>query len=176
MRKQFERAAAIESFTNYIYFLMDADRKSTPLKAIQGEIWRSGYESGELKSEIFQDVARAFVRWNRAGKLITIFSSGSVLAQKLIFKFSDCGDLTGFISDYFDTNIGGKKDAGSYRKIAAKMSFPPVENFLFVSDAAEELDAARAAGMQTQLCVRAGNAPLAGASKHRIINNFDEIE
>lgn len=167
---------SVWSIAAYANFLIDGDRKSTPLKSLQGKIWQSGYESGELESEIFDDVPRAFERWKTHGKRVAIFSSGSVLAQKLLFKHTNYGDLTGYISAYFDTNVGGKKDAASYLKIASAQGFPPVENFLFVSDISAELDAAHHAGMQTLLCVRAGNARLQGASKHKIIHSFDEIE
>lgn len=164
-----------EKITNYLHFLIDIDRKSTPLKSLQGKIWQAGYESGELESVIFEDVSRAFERWKSEGKAISVFSSGSVLAQKLIFKYSNYGDLTDFISNYFDTNIGGKREAESYRKIAAAKSFPPVENFLFISDIVAELDAARAAGMQTALSLRDGNPPIEEETTHRIIQSFDEI-
>ncbi len=172
---QTERENAVENFTNYANFLIDSDRKSTPLKSLQGKIWKAGYESGEIVSEVFADVAPAFERWRKQDKTIAIYSSGSVLAQRLLFKHTNYGDLTGFISSYFDTCGGGKKEAESYLKIASEKSFPPVENFLFVSDVEEELDAARQAGMKTLLSFRQGNAPMPSASKHQIIYSFDEI-
>lgn len=165
-----------ETITNYLQFLIDADRKSTPLKSLQGKIWQKGYESGELESVMYEDVPRAFRRWKDSGKTIVIFSSGSVLAQKLIFKYSNYGDLTGYISDYFDTIVGGKREAESYRQIASAMSFPQVENFLFISDVPAELDAARTAGMQTALSARPGNPAIEEETAHRIIQSFDEIE
>ena len=165
-----------QSVSQYLKFLIEADRKSTPLKSIQGKIWKDGYETGELKAEIYADVPKAFERWKTAGKLIAIYSSGSVLAQKLLFKYTDCGDLTEFISHYFDTNTGGKKDSASYGKIAFALGFPPVEN-LFISDVTAELDAAKKAGMQTLLSVREGNKPIeTGANLHQIIHSFDEID
>src|SRR5689334_10840774 len=33
----------------YLHWLMDQDRKSTALKAIQGKIWLEGYKRGELR-------------------------------------------------------------------------------------------------------------------------------
>ncbi|HVE56452.1 MAG TPA: acireductone synthase, partial [Pyrinomonadaceae bacterium] len=147
------RADAPESVANYLKFLIEVDRKSTPLKSLQGKIWQAGYESGELRSEMFEDVPHAFERWKAQGKTIAIFSSGSVLAQKLIFKYSNSGDLSGFISEYFDTNIGSKKEAESYVKIAAALNHPP-KRIAFVSDILAELDAARNAGFQTTLAVR----------------------
>ena len=99
---------------------------------------------------MFADVPRAFERWKAAGKTIAIYSSGSVLAQKLIFKYSNFGDLSGFISDYFDTNVGHKRETESYVKIAAALNHPP-KRVAFVSDIPAELDAAQTAGMQTVL-------------------------
>lgn len=164
------------SIASYANFLIDRDRKSTGIKSLQGKIWQSGYETGELKSEVFADVPPAFKRWTADGKSIAIFSSGSVLAQRLLFANTEHGNLTSYISSYFDTNVGGKKEAGSYLKIACSESFPQVENFLFVSDVTEELDAAREAGMKTLLSIRRGNAPISKESKHRIIHSFDEID
>jgi len=168
------RENAIKSLTNYLHFLIKTDRKSTPLKSLQGKIWQQGYEAGELVSEVYDDVPAAFERWKKQGKTIAIYSSGSVLAQKLLFKYTNHGNLTAFISNYFDTRVGHKCEAESYRKIASTQSFPQVENFLFVSDIEAELDAAREAGMQTLFCVRAGNAPLAEDAKHQTIHSFDE--
>lgn len=165
-----------ESIVNYLKFLIEVDRKSTPLKFLQGKIWQKGYQSGELKSEIFEDVPRAFQRWKAENKTIAIYSSGSILAQKLLFKYTNFGDLTPFISAYFDTNIGAKREVKSYRKISSAESFPPVENFLFISDIVEELDAANQAGFQTLLSIRKGNAPIDEATdNHQIIRSFDEI-
>lgn len=167
---------APESISNYLKFLIEVDRKSTPLKSIQGKIWQKGYESGELKSEIYEDVPRAFQRWKTENKLIAIYSSGSVLAQKLLFGYTEFGDLTSFISAYFDTNVGAKREAESYKKIASAESFPPVENFLFISDIVAELDAAKKAGFQTFLSIRQGNEPIDEANvNHQMIESFDEI-
>jgi enolase-phosphatase E1 len=163
-----------ESVADYLIFLIDEDRKSTALKSIQGKIWQRGYEAGELESVLFEDVPRAFEIWNQQGKTIAIYSSGSVLAQKLIFKYSDFGDLSRFVSKYFDTNVGGKKDAASYEKIAAALNLPAAE-ILFVSDVAAELDAAKTTGMRTVLSIREGNAPLGERIEHQSVTSFDEL-
>ena len=170
------REKAIESLTYYLHFLIRIDRKSTPLKSLQGKIWQQGYEAGELVSEVFDDVPAAFERWKTQAKTISIYSSGSILAQKLLFKYTDHGDLTSFISNYFDTNTGHKREAESYRKIASAESFPHVENFLFISDVEAELDAASEAGMQVRLAVRSGNPPLPEKPKYQVIDAFDEVE
>ncbi|MGH9818608.1 MAG: acireductone synthase, partial [Pyrinomonadaceae bacterium] len=154
-------SASPQSVAAYLTYLIDIDRKSTPLKSIQGKIWQAGYESGELRSQIFDDVPRAFERWTAAGKTIAIYSSGSVLAQKNLFKYTDHGDLTPFISDHFDTNVGAKRESESYARIASALGFEASE-ILFVSDVAEELDAAKLSGFQTVLSMRPGNAEIAG--------------
>jgi enolase-phosphatase E1 len=167
--------ASPESIAGYLHFLMEVDRKSTPLKSLQGKIWQTGYESGELKSEVFADVPPTFARWKAQNKRIAIYSSGSVLAQKVLFRYTERGDLTEFIDGYFDTNTGGKKEVASYQNIARKLDFK-AEEILFVSDVLAELDAARTAGLQTALCVRKGNAPVEDDTTHRIIESFDELE
>lgn len=138
--------------------LMDSDSKSTELKALQGQIWEEGYRRGELVGEVFADVPGSLERWHAQGVQIGIFSSGSVLAQQLLFRHSSAGDLTKFLSWHFDTATGAKGDADSYRRIAAAMAIPP-SAIAFISDVTRELDAAREAGMQTRLAVRRGNAP-----------------
>jgi enolase-phosphatase E1 len=163
-----------ESVADYLIFLIEADRKSTPLKSLQGKIWQQGYDNGELRGEVFADVPAAFERWQTEGKKIAVYSSGSVLAQKLIFANSTAGDLTKFISEYFDTTTGAKRDTESYQKIAEALAFPPAD-ILFVSDVTAELDAARSAGLSTALSLREGNAELTEEPTHRVIQSFEEI-
>ena len=129
------------------------DRKLTPLKALQGMIWKTGYEAGELKGHVYADTPEALRGWHAAGKALYVYSSGSVEAQKLIFGHTDYGDLTPLFSGYFDTRIGGKREAASYRRILDEIALPGAQ-VLFLSDVGEELDAARAAGMQTCQLVR----------------------
>jgi len=164
----------IESLAAYIHWLMDRDRKLTPLKSLQGRIWQEGYEKGELLGQVFDDVPRAFSLWNDRGKRVCIYSSGSVLAQRLLFAHTTSGDLTGFISDYFDTNVGGKRDRESYRRIAASLGRAASE-IVFVSDVTAELDAARSAGLLTVLCVRPGNPQPTAAAAHPVVDTFDEF-
>jgi len=161
----------MESIAAYVEWLIKLDRKSTALKSLQGKIWRQGYEDGSLKSQVFADVAPAFERWRDRGLKIGIFSSGSVLAQQLLFAHTEAGDLTRFIDSYFDTTVGKKGDAESYRKIAAVMGIEP-QQILFISDVILELDAASEAGMKTLLSIRPGNAP---AEQYPSIRSFDEI-
>lgn len=160
-----------ESIADYIDWLIDRDRKSTGLKSLQGKIWRQGYLDGSLKSQVFADVAPALERWHAAGVRISIFSSGSVLAQQLLFAHTDAGDLTKFIDGYFDTNVGKKGDAESYRKIAAALDLKP-SKILFISDVVAELEAAQGARMKTLLSIRPGNSP---QEWPQVIRSFDEV-
>src|SRR5215203_4954503 len=143
-----DKASELESISAYIDWLIARDRKSTGLKSLQGKIWRQGYLDGSLKSQIYADVAPALERWHSKGLSINIFSSGSVLAQQLLFAHTEAGDLTRFIDKYFDTNVGKKGEADSYRRIAEALNLPANE-VLFISDVTAELDAASEAGMQT---------------------------
>jgi enolase-phosphatase E1 len=134
---------------------IDEDRKATPLKALQGMIWAQGYADGTLKGHVYPDTPQALKHWRGAGIPVHIYSSGSIAAQKLLFRNSVAGDLTPLLSGYFDTTSGQKRDAGSYARIAAALGLPPAA-MLFVSDIRAELDAARAAGMQALLIARDG--------------------
>ena len=163
-----------DAVTAYVHWLMDRDRKSTPLKELQGLIWQAGYASGELSSAVYEDVPRALARWRRQGKAICIYSSGSVLAQKLLFSHTEAGDLSPYIRDYFDTHIGAKREAESYRRIADALRTPPAR-LLFLSDITAELAAAGEAGLQTLLCIRPGNAPPEDAASYEAIHSFDNV-
>jgi enolase-phosphatase E1 len=167
-------AERLESTVAYIHWLMDSDRKSTPLKAIQGRIWRGGYEAGDLLGEVFDDVPPAFARWRRQNKLICIYSSGSALAQKLLFAHTTAGDLSQYICRYFDTTIGHKIEADSYRRISEELRMAPADA-VFISDAVPELDAARAAGMKTILAVRPGNRPVEFPITHPVLTSFASL-
>jgi enolase-phosphatase E1 len=160
----------------YVYWLMDCDRKSTGLKSLQGRIWEEGYRNGDLigKGEVYSDVRPALERWRAAAKQVAIFSSGSVQAQRNLFANTTAGDLSGFLSGYFDTTTGPKRDARSYEQIARALGRAPCD-VLFVSDVAAELDAARAAGMRTALCVRDARLPDASRTEHPRIHSFAEL-
>lgn len=165
---------ALEDTICYFLWLIETDRKSTPLKVIQGRIWEDGYLRGELQSTVYHDVLPALKAWHRRGCPVAIYSSGSVFAQQLLFKHTSEGDVTRFISAYFDTRVGGKKQADSYSKIARNLA-RSVGEILFVSDTVAELDAARAAGMMTALCVRSSGVPLFEETGHPVIRSFDNF-
>jgi enolase-phosphatase E1 len=152
---------------------MDNDQKHPPLKSLQGRIWRSGYQEGELKAPIYDDVPRALEHWKERDISVYIYSSGSVDAQKLLFEFSDKGDLRDYLSGYFDTHTGHKKKSDSYQKIADDIGHAPGE-LLFVTDSLAEAEAAAKAGVKVAVSKRPGNAAL---EEHRfaVIESFDEL-
>ena len=168
-------ATNLTSAMAYLEWLTDRDRKSTTLKELQGRVWEEGYRLGDLRGEVFADVPEAFSRWRAQGLELGIFSSGSVLAQQLLFRYSSAGDLTGHLRWHFDTAVGPKGDAASYARIAAAMTLPP-HAVLFLSDVVRELDAARAAGLQTRLVVRPGNAAVPEGHGHVVTETFDEVK
>ena len=152
---------------------MAADAKVTPLKALQGLIWRQGYLDGSLKGHLWPDVAACLRAWAAGGLRLAVYSSGSVEAQKLLFGHSEAGDLTPLFSAYFDTRIGAKREAASYAAIAKAMHLPPGD-ILFLSDVAEELDAAAASGLRTCQLVRAADGTLP-CPRHSQARDFPEV-
>ena len=150
---------------------IDEDRKVTALKSLQGLIWKHGYESGDFTGHMYGDAVTNLRAWAAANIDLYVYSSGSVAAQKLLFGYSDAGDLTPLFRGYFDTNIGHKRQADSYRNILEDIGLPAAE-ILFLSDVAEELDAAAAAGMQTFQLVRDEKVV---PGSHRIAHDFDEV-
>lgn len=137
---------------------IDEDRKHTALKALQGMIWADGYRNVDFTAHIYPDAAKSLQAWHAAGLPLYVYSSGSVPAQRLFFGHSDAGDLTPLFSGWYDTEMGGKRDAQSYRNIVESIGIPAPE-ILFLSDVVEELDAAREAGLQTVLIDRLDDYP-----------------
>jgi 2,3-diketo-5-methylthio-1-phosphopentane phosphatase len=148
------------SLEEYVLALMDGDIKATGLKQLQGDIWKAGYASGEIKGHVYSDTV-AMLQWcERHSVKCSIYSSGSVGAQKLLFGNSKFGDLLKHIHEHFDTTSGGKKEAASYECICASLGIRPAE-LVFASDSEDELRAAREAGVgRAVMTVRPGNAPL----------------
>ena len=166
-------SATREEIIDLLISWIDADRKSTALKALQGMIWEAGYLDGEYRAHVYPDVPARLRAWRDAGTRLYVYSSGSIAAQKLLFAHTEAGDLTPLFSGYFDTETGAKRDVRSYRRIAEALGAPPGE-ILFLSDITEELDAARAAGMQTTLLARSpGRCP--DGTPHRCVADFDAV-
>lgn len=151
-----------------------SDVKDTTLKWVQGKIWKEAFEAGSVKGHVYSDVPPAFGRWKTKGCSLFIYSSGSVEAQQLMFRYSEAGDLGRHLSGYFDTVTGMKRDAESYRKIAGATGFSSAD-MLFLSDIVQELQAAEAAGMQTCLLLREDAAIPEGYTGHSA-HDFDQVE
>ncbi|WP_380182121.1 acireductone synthase [Kalamiella sp. sgz302252] len=163
--------ATIEDLITVLFGFMDEDRKSTSLKALQGMIWRDGYLNGSFTGHLYPDVLPAFKAWQTQGIKLYVYSSGSVAAQKLLFGYSDEGDITSLFSGYFDTRVGAKRETASYQNIAADIGLPPNE-LLFLSDIHQELDAAQQAGWYTVQLIR---DEADSGSSHCQVNQFSEI-
>ena len=157
----------------YAAWLMACDRKSTGLKMLQGLIWEQGYRRGELRGEVFPDVPAALIGWTAASIRLRVFSSGSVLAQRLLFAHTPYGDLSTFFEGYHDTTTGPKQAPGSYTLIARAIGLPPPA-VLFLSDTVPELDAARDAQMRTGLLLRPGNCPTESGG-HPVYSDFTSL-
>lgn len=151
---------------------IDEDRKITPLKTLQGMIWEAGYKNSDYTGHVYADAVANLKKWHARGIKLYVFSSGSVQAQKLIYGYSDAGDLTSLFSGYFDTRIGSKRETVAYRHIIEAVG-EAADSILFLSDIKEELDAAKQAGMQTVWLVREGDPDPQAA--HRQVKNFDDI-
>ena len=148
----------IEGLIDVLLGWIREDRKETSLKALQGMLWQRGYQEGAFKGHVYADAADYLQRWHDRGLRLFVYSSGSVKAQKLIFGFSEAGDLTPFFSGYFDTRVGGKKDPEAYRTILSELGVEAA-TVLFLSDVEAELEAAESAGIATVWLVRDGERP-----------------
>jgi len=166
------RTLSVDEVAAQLVAWIDADAKVTPLKALQGLLWEEGYRNGEFEGHVYPDAKEALERWHERGIRLYVYSSGSVHAQKLLFGHTRYGDLNPLFDGHFDTRMGAKDDSDSYRRIASEIGLDPGE-ILFLSDTVKELDAARAALMQTLWLVREG-VPAAGA--HRPVRSFAAIE
>jgi len=167
-------AMIVETLQGWI----DQDRKHTALKALQGMVWNDGYGQADFTAHVYPDAVEALRQWHAAGYSINVYSSGSVPAQQLFFGHSDAGDLRGMVSNWFDTEMGGKREAASYRRIVEALGVPAAQ-VLFLSDVVEELDAAREAGLDTVLVDRRQDypAPRLGEATHghRRVEDFAAI-
>ena len=114
-------------------------------------------------------------QWHEAGVPISVYSSGSVLAQRNWYAHSPEGDLTDWIAGHYDTaNAGPKREAPSYRAIADAIGVDP-SRLLFCSDVVAELDAAREAGWQAVRVRRAGEPHATEASTYPEVAEMTDI-
>ncbi len=162
------------SILDYLFFLVDVDRKSPVLKELQGEIWKKGYESGEIKSNIYSDTLDFFKEIKNNNHEICIYSSGSILAQKLIFTYSNLGDLSQYISKYFDTGVGSKREEKSYLNIINQLNAKSNE-MVFFTDIYEEALASSAVGITSYILIRDGNTPITQNNFIKILNFKDWV-
>ena len=167
-------AVIVETLQGWI----DEDRKHTALKALQGMIWTDGYRRADFTAHVYPDAVAALRRWHADGHRLAVYSSGSVPAQRMFFGHSDAGDMLPLFEAFFDTEVGGKREAGSYRRIAAQLAQPAAE-ILFLSDVVAELDAARDAGLRTVLLDRREDYPQPrlgeAAGGHLRVESFADI-
>ena len=164
-------AGDVEAALSALDRWMDQDRKATPLKTLQGWVWEAGYRDGDYRAHMYPDAATQLREWHRDGILVYVYSSGSVLAQKLFFAHSEVGDLTEIFAGHFDTTVGSKKEAASYVKIAERIGVS-ARDIIFLSDVEAELNAAREAGMRTYHVVRDGQPP---SASHPVVHTLTAV-
>ena len=163
----------IEALIQYLKHLISIDKKSTALKDLQGKIWEHGYNNGDLKSQLFPETAECLREWRKQGLTLSVYSSGSIQAQKLLYRHSPAGDLEKLFSHWFDTHTGPKKSTESYIRIAEQLGSSP-NKIWFVSDNGAECDSARSAGMHTLFSLRDGN-PDRDPRDHTVVQSLREV-
>ncbi|KAG8502575.1 hypothetical protein CXB51_000036 [Gossypium anomalum] len=170
-----EKEEVIAALVANVEAMIKADRKITALKQLQGHIWRTGFENNELKGIVFDDVPEALEKWHASGVKVYIYSSGSRLAQRLLFGNTKFGDLRKYLSGFFDTAVGNKREKRSYVEITDTLGVDKPSEILFLTDIYQEAIAAKAAGMEAIISVRPGNSPLPDNHGFKTINSFLEV-
>lgn len=173
VRREADKKLDLHGVIRQLEKWIDEDKKITPLKALQGLLWECGYKKGDFRGHVYEDARRRLQAWHDSGLALYVYSSGSIHAQKLLFGYTEYGDLNPLFSGYFDTTTGAKIDAASYHSIAGDIGLPAAR-VLFLSDIEAELNAARDAGMATRWLVRDGRPELAAA--HVQVSDFDAIQ
>ena len=164
--------ADIEEVISTLLTWIDEDKKITPLKQLQGLIWQTGYEHGDFKGHLYPDAFDFLQAQHNNDITLYVYSSGSVKAQQILFKYSDYGDIRSLFTDFFDTKVGAKQEQTAYNTIVELLPFKAAE-ILFLSDVAGELDAAQAAGLKTLHLIRDGQA---STKAHPYINDFSQFK
>ncbi|WP_221799897.1 acireductone synthase [Oceanobacter mangrovi] len=171
-------AADTDALINILLEWISEDRKATPLKTLQGLIWETGYRNGDYQAHMYPDATANLKQWHQQGLALYVYSSGSVQAQKLFFGFSQDGDLLPLFSGHFDTAVGHKQQAESYRNILQQLQQQytglQANEVLFLSDIEGELDAAHEAGLQTCWLLR--ETPVPANTSHAAVSSFDQIQ
>ncbi|KAF2180242.1 2,3-diketo-5-methylthio-1-phosphopentane phosphatase [Zopfia rhizophila CBS 207.26] len=147
------------------------DIKAVYLKQLQGQLWKTGYANGDLKTPLFEDVVPILEAWKSSGKTLAIFSSGSVQAQMQFFSYVKNGDTTRDLNPLFSANFdtvtaGSKLEKESYEKICTELEVQP-SAVTFLTDNVKEAIAATEAGVYTMLVDRPGNAALSTETRER---------
>lgn len=173
VRAEIGTSASLDAVTATLLAWIDADRKATPLKALQGLIWEAGYQSGAFTAHVYVDAYDQLKAWHHAGIPLYIYSSGSIAAQRLFFRYSVFGNMLPWFRGHFDTTSGGKREPGSYQRIAEQIG-QAAGQILFLSDVEAELDAAASAGMATAQLVRPDTLP-ASSGRHPTHPSFRTI-
>lgn len=173
VRMETEAELDLEAVIAQLEQWIDEDRKIAALKTLQGLLWETGYRQGDFQGHLYEDAKQNLQQWRQQGIRLFVYSSGSVYAQKLLFGYTEYGDLNDLFSGYFDTQVGAKTETASYLKIIEAIDCA-AEEILFLSDIEAELDAAKAAGMQTVWLVR-DKEPDTNAT-HLQVNNFNDIK
>ncbi|XP_059282302.1 probable bifunctional methylthioribulose-1-phosphate dehydratase/enolase-phosphatase E1 1 [Lycium ferocissimum] len=155
--------------------MIKADRKITALKELQGHIWQTGFQNNELQGLVFDDVPAALEKWTALGIKVYIYSSGSRLAQRLLFGHTKHGDLRKYLYGFFDTTVGNKRETKSYAEITASLGVDNPSEILFLTDVYQEATAAKAAGLEVIISIRPGNGPLPDNHGFRTVRSFSEI-
>jgi len=158
-----------DSLLAHVEDLTRRDVKAVYLKQLQGQLWKTGFTEGDLKTPLFDDVVPTLTTWKASGRTLAIFSSGSVQAQLQFFTYVKDGDTTRDVkplfSAHYDTvNAGPKLEKASYEKICHEMGVD-VKKVTFLTDNVKEAEAATAAGVYAVVVDRPGNAPLSDESK-----------
>lgn len=170
-----DREEVIAALVANVKAMIKADRKITSLKQLQGHIWQTGFQNKEIETVVYDDVPEALEKWQALGLKVYIYSSGSRLAQRLLFGNTNYGDLRKYLCGFFDTTIGNKKQTKSYVEITESLGVDDPSEILFVTDVYQEATAAKAAGLEVTISVRPGNGPLPENHGFRTVNSFSEI-
>lgn len=156
VKEQIGQQRDIEGVISQLEQWMHDDQKITALKTLQGLVWEAGYHNGDYQGHVYPDAVDQLKLWQAQGIRLSVYSSGSIKAQQLLFAHTQYGDLQYLFDHNFDTTIGLKTEPSSYLAIIAKIGMAP-EAILFLSDIAHELTAAMHAGMQVCCLKREGD-------------------
>lgn len=166
----------IPDIVKNVEWQMSQDRKTGSLKTLQGMVWAKGYKDGTIKGHVYDDVQKSFEKWTESGRKIYIYSSGSVDAQKLLFENSEQGNLLKYLTGYYDTKIGAKREKESYQSILKNIE-ASAEEALFLTDVFAEAKAAKEAGLHVVLLERPGNSELSEEERKEfpVISTFSDL-